>query len=134
MQAARSNSTMLSTQTPQPGFLLVQANASISFRPEGRARHASRRSKCRGEERREVTSFLQQGSRGALCIAGGAKLAAVQSVEDAFRGKEAVSASILCNNTRGSALNFNDATGAAEDDCSARAAPGSDFQRSPDRW
>jgi hypothetical protein len=51
---------MLSTQTPQPGFLLVQANASISFMtaPEGRARHASRRSKCRGEERREVTSFL----------------------------------------------------------------------------
>jgi hypothetical protein len=32
-----------------------------------------------------VASFLQQGSGGALCIAGGAKFAAVQSVEDAFQ-------------------------------------------------
>ena len=55
-----------------------------------------------------MVSFLQQGSGGALCVAGGAKFAAVQSVEDAFRGKEAVSVSILCNNTCGSALNFND--------------------------
>ena len=32
-----------------------------------------------------MVSFLQQGSGGALCIAGGAKFAAVQSVEDAFQ-------------------------------------------------